>query len=397
MPPDSAWTKNWPSSLPNVLLVGAGVVGRAIAEAHLVRGISFCIADQDTQAIDTLEQVLAGREIAVQRVTSESSRFDGLTVTRVGEVTDNDAQRPPIVIESIVERVDAKRALFQSLQRHFGRAMVLCSNTSTLQLTTIAQEGLPWPERVCGMHFFMPVHARPAVEIVAGQQTDADVLSAAVAHAARLGKQPIRCNDGPGFIVNRMLSPYLNQSLWLLCRGATEDQIARAARAYGMPLSPLELIDWIGTPTMYHAGKAFWSAFPQRIEPSPVVPALLKRKRLGRASVAGLYDYDNGIRSENLATPTLDLVETYRKDPRVFSDGEVLELLAIPMWIEATKLIDQGVADSLATVDQAMAGGLGYHSDIPWSAFFSELGPDRIQDAIARHSEQWKSMRVASY
>jgi 3-hydroxyacyl-CoA dehydrogenase len=238
------------------------------------------------------------------------------------------------------------------------------------------------------------VHLRPAVEVVSGPRSEGGAVAAASEHAARIGKQTIPCRDGPGFIVNRMLSPYLNQALWLLCRGASEWQIEHAARAYGMPLSPLELIDWIGTATMYHAGKAFWSAFPKRLEPSPVIPALLKRRRFGRAFGAGLYDYDRGVRSSELAVETCEILHRYRRDPRTFSDGDVLELLTIPMWIEATKLLDEGVADSIATVDLAMAGGLGYNSDVTWSGFFAQLGRSRIADSIERHREQWNSMRI---
>lgn len=391
MPPES----HWPDHLPSTLLVGAGVVGTAIAQAHLDRNVAFCIADQNARPIESLRQAWVRRGVPV---ADADLSLDQLTVLRVGGPSD-DTARCPIVIESIVEQADPKIELFQSLQRQLGSQAVLCSNTSTLQIGTLAADALSWPGRVCGMHFFMPVHARAAVEIIAGKSTDPEAIAVATDHAHRIGKQTIRCQDGPGFIVNRMLSPYLNQSLWLLCRGATEPQIARAARAYGMPLSPLELIDWIGIPTMYHAGKAFWSAFPQRIEPSPLIPALLKRKRLGRVALSGLYDYEGGdhcepIRSRQLSLEAMTLIESYQKDVREFTDGEVLELLSIPMWIEATLLLREGIADSLATVDLAMAGGLGYNSDVTWSGFFEELGLERINDAVARHSDQWKSMRI---
>ncbi len=381
----------WPDELPAVGLIGAGVVGEAIAETHRLRRVAFCIADQDRDRLRTLGDRYRADGTRVEAIDGALAGLPGL---RVGELDVEDAGRTPVVIESIVEQVAAKQQLFNRLQQDFGTQPVLCTNTSTLQLSAIATDQLAEPGRVCGMHFFMPVHLRPAVEIVSGPGSDEDAVAAASEHAARIGKQTIPCRDGPGFIVNRMLSPYLNQALWLLCRGASEGQIERAARAYGMPLSPLELIDWIGTATMYHAGKAFWSAFPKRLEPSPVIPALLKGRRFGRASGAGLYDYHRGVRSPELAVETCEIVHRYRRDPRKFSDGEVLELLTIPMWIEATKLLDAGIADSMATVDLAMAGGLGYNSDVTWSGFFAELGQQRIADSIERHRHQWNSMRI---
>ncbi|MCS7470345.1 3-hydroxyacyl-CoA dehydrogenase family protein [Stieleria sp. ICT_E10.1] len=390
MKPDSP---QWPHDLPRVLLIGAGVVGRAIADAHAVRNVAFCLADQSAEAIRAA--AIAFDEAGLAR--RESSLPGGsLHAITIGEPKSSDATHAPIVIESIVERCEAKQDLFEMLQSELGKTAVLCSNTSTLLIDEIAGQRLRSAGRVCGMHFFMPVHARAAVEVVAGKRSDDDAIQAVVDHASRLGKRAIRCQDGPGFIVNRMLSPYLNQALLLLCRGATERQIERAALAYGMPMSPLELIDWIGAPTMYHAGKAFTSAFPQRIDPSPMVPALLKRKRLGRAAGGGLFDYQRGQRSRQLSDQTQQLIETYRTDHREFTDGEVLLLLTIPMWIEANCLLKEGVADSMGTVDLAMAGGLGFTSDANWSEFFSELGSEQIDGAISRWQAEFKSMRKPS-
>jgi 3-hydroxyacyl-CoA dehydrogenase/enoyl-CoA hydratase/3-hydroxybutyryl-CoA epimerase/3-hydroxyacyl-CoA dehydrogenase/enoyl-CoA hydratase/3-hydroxybutyryl-CoA epimerase/enoyl-CoA isomerase len=137
-------------------------------------------------------------------------------------------------------------------------------------------------------------------------------------------------------------------------------------------------------------------AFPDRLTPSPLVPALLKRKRTGRAVGAGLYDYDDGTRSPDLAPVVYELIETNSVDDRQFSDGEVLQLLSIPMWIEATKLLDQGIAESMDVVDLAIAGGLGYTSDLQFSGFFAEMGQSAIQDAVARWKDDFRSMDAGS-
>ena len=143
---------------------------------------------------------------------------------------------------------------------------------------------------------------------------------------------------------------------------------------------------------MYHAGRAFINAFPSRMNASPMVPALVKRKRFGRATGAGLYDYVDGQRSDTLAAETYQLIETYRTDSQEYPDGDVLRLLTIPMWIEATSLLDEGIAESMATVDVAMAGGLGFTSHSPWSQFFSELGGQQIDAAIERWQGTFRSM-----
>ena len=378
----------WFDNRPRVLLIGCGVVGQAIAEAHLAAGVPFVLLDQDSDALESAAKRIEKLGGDVSGVELPLPKLFAMEVRVLGTPPDV----PNVMaIESIVEKLDVKRALFAQLQAAFGEELVLCSNTSTLRIDEIA-EGLRLPERIAGMHFFMPVHQRAAVEVVRGQQTSPETDEAVQTHARMIGKQAIVCRDSPGFIVNRMLSPYLNQSLLLLCRGAAPSQIERAALAYGMPLSPLELIDWIGAPTMFHAGRAFWQAFPSRIDPSPLVPAMIKANRLGRACGRGIYDYCEGERSSSVADETMQLIERYQMPVRSWSDGEILVLLSIPMWIEARHLLEAGVVPSMASIDLAMAGGLGYSSDHSWSQFFAELGDNAIDQAMTQWSSTFRSM-----
>lgn len=380
-----AWSSDW----PRTLLVGAGVVGSAIAEAHLARGVNIVLADQNQDLLLDREQAWKDQPFRVSQVDSS---LLGMPAIHVESGIADPSIQPPIVIESIVEKLDAKRDLFRRLQQRFGPELTLCSNTSTLLIDEIA-ESLPAPEAVCGLHFFMPVHLRGGAEVISGPRTHPTVAQIASEHAKRIGKQPIQCRDSPGFIVNRMLSPYLNQALLLLCHGAKESQIERAAIAYGMPLSPLELIDWIGTNTMYYAGRSFLNAFPQRMSPSPVVPALVKQKRFGRSCGAGLYDYDSaGHRSAELSDQARSIIESYRVSSDRIDDGQVLLLLSIPMWIESQALLREGVADSIEDIDTAMAGGLGFNSHAPWSAFFNELEDSLIQSCCDQWSAKFRSM-----
>jgi 3-hydroxyacyl-CoA dehydrogenase len=244
------------------------------------------------------------------------------------------------------------------------------------------------------MHFFMPVDRRPATEIVRGNQTSQHTIDACCRHAMRIQKSPLVVADGPGFIVNRMLSPYLNEALLLLCRGAPADQIERSALRYGMPMSPLELIDYIGTRTMFDAGRVFWQAFPDRLSPAPMLSGLVKRKRFGRAASAGLYDYDGGQRSDKLAPETELLCEKYRRHEQAFQDNEVVELLAIPMWIEASLARRDGIAHEVEQFNLAMRGGLGYDPERNWIDFFDQIGSERIVAAIEKWSPITASMNA---
>ena len=372
-------------------LVGAGIVGQAILKAHLDAGLEVWLSDVDKEQVSRAIQRL---DLPSDRKGEIAQRGELFEVQFFGEKRSIDS--PPIVIESIAEKLSIKQAFFQSASKHFGDDAILCSNTSTLRVGEFAIEH-DIASRVCGMHFFMPVDQRPAVEIVRTQTTESNVIQHCINHAKRIGKRPIVVTDSPGFIVNRLLSPYLNQSLLLLAHGANHERIKRAALEFGMPLSPLELIDWIGTRTMFDAGRAFWQAFPSRLEPSPIVPKLIKRKRLGRTKGGGLYDYDNDKRSCELAAEAKTIVEEYALKRMDFSDSELIDLLSVPMWIEARLAIQEGVAESADQIQEAMQGGLGYRNELGWNGFFAALGtkPNRNRDTKVVTNVQVDAIHLA--
>jgi 3-hydroxyacyl-CoA dehydrogenase len=370
-----------------VYLIGVGIVGREILKAHLDAGIPICVADQDESHLaDSIKQLALGDDI-------QPDRLGQLAAMHIGGRVDTE-NSPGIVIESISERLAVKQSFFQSAEQLFDRDTVFCSNTSTLRISQIADR-LKRPGRFCGMHFFMPVDQREAVEIVRGERSDRTTIEVCLQHVRSLEKTPIVVADGPGFIVNRLLCPYLNQALTLLGLGVSADQLERAALTYGMPMSPLELMDWIGTRTMFDAGRVFWQSFPSRFEPSPILPALVKAQRLGRACGRGCYDYRSGERSDALSTATQEICQRYRRGAVVqLSDDDVMLLLSIPMWIEATFAYREQIAASHQQFDVAMRGGLGYRSEGTWLEFFELVGSARMQDVIERYAAMTKSLRV---
>jgi len=369
-----------------VYLIGAGVVGSAILQAHLDAGVSVWLADQNEDAI--------GR--AVQRVHFSDGDWDVSSIQKISDTMSaiEFRSREPqalcqrtLVIESIVEKLEIKQAFFAEVEQIFGDEALLCTNTSTLSVSRIA-ESLEHPARFSGMHFFMPVGDRPAVELIAGNETQSATTQACAAHVRCLGKESLVVGDRPGFVVNRMLSPYLNEALLLLCRGVSAKRIEEAALAYGMPMSPLELIDWIGTPTMFDAGRAFWQAFPERIDPAPMLVALIKNKRFGRAVSKGLYDYCDGQRSEGLSPQTVEFSEKYCRQTVPFDDSQLLGILTVPMWIEAALALREGVVNRHEQFDLAMRGGLGFDPGRRWNSFFDSMGSAAILAAI----EDWSGL-----
>ncbi|MCG8652465.1 MAG: 3-hydroxyacyl-CoA dehydrogenase family protein [Pirellulales bacterium] len=374
-----------------ILLVGAGVVGRAILKAHVDAEVSLSFADQDHVALREAVAEL-NLESSRWRVSEISPLHDSLAFIRI-QRRGEDQSVPPLVIESITEKLSVKQAFFQHAETWLDDKVVFCSNTSTLRIGEIGHV-LGDPSRLCGLHFFMPVQQRWAVEVVQAEQTSSSAIEICRRHLRRLGKTPLEVSDRPGFIVNRLLSPYLNEAMLLLGRGVHAGQLERAALAYGMPLSPLELADLIGIGTLFDAGRAFWQAFPTRLDPSPIPAALIKAGRLGRAAGAGFYNYDQGRRGDELPAQVVRLCKKYQRHVVKLADQEVMLMLAIPMWIEAALAFSDGAIRSPQQLDTAMGGGLGYQRDTGWLSFFDRVGSERLLQMMDQFGPTAKSLRA---
>lgn len=370
----------------NVYLVGAGVVGTAILQAHLDAGVPVLFSDVSVNAISAVTDQL--RECSFAAAPPLGGTLPTVhiappvsAIRKSSPAVPALSHRPRILIESIAERLDVKQQFFAAATEWFPDNTILCSNTSTLRIGDIARPQSA-AERVIGMHFFMPVEHRPAVEIIRGPQTSSTVVRSATEHADRIAKSPIVVGDGPGFVVNRMLAPYLNQAMELATSGASAAQIEAAAIAYGMPMSPLELIDWIGTKTTIDAGRGYWSAFPSRMNPSPLVAGMFKKGRLGRNVGGGFYDYTDGDRSAELSPIAVQQCETYTRTTVDHTTEVISQRLALSMWTEAACLLRDGITDSLATIETAMAGGLGYTRPGQWLQYFSDQKFTDLRKAI---------------
>jgi 3-hydroxybutyryl-CoA dehydrogenase len=211
------------------------------------------------------------------------------TTTELGDVADCD-----VVIEAIVEELPAKHELFAELDRICRPDAVLATNTSALSVTEIAAAAASHPERVVGMHFFNPAPLMPLVEIVRAERSADGPYEAAYALGERLGKQPIRCEDTPGFVVNRVLIPLLNDCVRVLdeARVTPEDLDTGMKHGAGWPMGPCELVDLVGIDVHVHASEALWNALREpRMAPPPRLVAMQKAGLLGRKSGQGFYSY----------------------------------------------------------------------------------------------------------
>jgi 3-hydroxyacyl-CoA dehydrogenase len=375
-----------------VVLVGVGVVGREIARQHLRCGFPITLVDQnEIQLEQTAKSLLhEGYAQSVERVANGVENSHWLVTPNCVRWTPANKSRV-LVIESIAERIDAKQACLRLAQEKWGLDAILCSNTSTLRIETIGAQ-LRAPQQLCGMHFFVPVEKRLTVEVIRSTATDETTYGAVIDHVRRLERTPLSVRDTPGFVVNRMLAPYLNQAMLLLCDGVSPEEIETAALQYGMPLSPLELIDWIGTRTTFDAGRVYWQAFPKRMDPSPLIAALVKAARAGKVNGCGFYNYVQGHRSSSLAPESIQLAAKYQRTKCSLTSDDIIDLLTIPMWIEAHLIMNQRVVSTWSDIEVGMSGGLGYKSPHGWRRYFQSLGDTRIESAIDRWASKFRSM-----
>jgi len=348
------------AAIKSVGVIGSGIMGGGIAGATLKSEVPVALTDANAEALargakQLLEEAAYNRKLKGPDVQKALKLAPLLAVThREEEIATCD-----LVIEAIVENPDAKKKLFARLEPLLRPDAILASNTSTIPITRLA-EGLKRPERFCGIHFFNPVRRMKLVEVIRGAKTSDETIATAVAFAKRIGKSPIVVGDGPGFLVNRLLFPYMNEAIELLCDGASIKEIDRAATAFGMPLGPIALYDLVGLDTATYAGMTMYQAFPDRVVASPLVPAMVKQGRLGQKSGRGFFNYQNKKgRAED--DPEMEkFIATYRRGQRKFTRDELTNRLFLPMLLEATRMLAEKIVRDVRDVDLGLIFGLGF-------------------------------------
>jgi 3-hydroxybutyryl-CoA dehydrogenase len=272
-------------------VVGLGTMGAGIAQLAVEAGLETVgreVTDElGERARERITHFL-GRKVEKGQLES----FDVGLLTLTTEVSD--LAGCDVVIEAIVEELDAKRGLFAELDRVCRPEAVLATNTSALSVTEIAG-AVSTPERVVGMHFFNPAPLMPLVEVVRAERTSDEAFETAYALAGQLGKQPIRCHDTPGFVVNRVLIPLLNDCIRVLdeARVTPEDLDAGMKHGAGWPMGPCELVDLVGIDVHVHASEALWEKLREpRMAPPARLVAMANAGLLGRKTGRGFYEYE---------------------------------------------------------------------------------------------------------
>ena len=356
-----------PKEIKTPAVIGAGIMGAGIAARQLRSGFSVTLVDSQAESLANGVGGLI-REAAWNRATKTVDNERAMELagklqisTRFATISECD-----LVIESVVERTDVKKSVLAEIEATVHKNTVIATNTSTNPIQKLA-EVLNDPSRFCGIHFFNPVRRMMLVEVVRGPATSDETVMTAVAHAKKLGKCPVVVKDSPGFLVNRILMPYLHEAVELLREGVPMQRIDRVAREFGMPLGPIELYDMIGLDTAFYAGLVMASAFGDRIDASPVIPALVKSEHLGRKTGEGFYRYkksrDGNPQMAKIECPSPNIssiLEPYALQPTNPSPSTLIDRLIIPMLLEAIQVLDEEIVRDGRDIDLAVIHALGF-------------------------------------
>jgi len=274
----------------HVHVIGAGVMGGDIAAWCALRGFSVTLQDQSLERIQPALQRAA--ELFGKRLRDPAKAAAARERLRA-DVDGTGVPQADVIIEAIFENLDAKRALYATLEPRMKPDALLATNTSSLMLEPLSA-ALARPQRLVGLHFFNPVAQMPLVEVIQETATAADAVALATAFTRRLDKLPVLCRSAPGFVVNRVLMPYLHEAMYLAAEGVPLAAIDRAAEDFGMPMGPIELADVVGLDVCKDVGDIIARELGKPLPEHPQLAALLAAGKKGRKSGSGFYTWQDG-------------------------------------------------------------------------------------------------------
>ena len=352
--PGSALT---PRPVQRMALAGAGVMGGGIAELASRFGIEVRLRDVRPESLQTgLATVRRVLDERGRKKRTPAREKDGQMARIMPTLDLTGVARVDLALEAVVEDLDVKRRVFAELEVRIPPDALLASNTSSLSIDALA-DGLQHPERFVGFHFFNPVHKMPLVEVIRGARTGDQALIDAVALARRLGKTPVVVKDSPGFLVNRVLMPYLREAMHLLEEGFAVADIDAAMRRFGMPMGPFEVVDEVGLDVAQKVAGVLSRAFPERMAPAPLLEKLVAAGRLGKKNGLGFYRHQGRKRHVEDGVRAILGLGAPRKP-------QTLELLSERMSLaivnETARCLQEGLVTDAGQADLGLIFGAGF-------------------------------------
>lgn len=359
-----------------VHVIGAGVMGGDIAAWCALRGLEVTLQDREQKYIDPA--MGRAKKLFAKRVRDSADR-EATSARLRSDVKGDGVADADLIIEAIFENLDAKKALYKSVEENMKPGAILATNTSSIRLEELRTE-LREPERFIGIHFFNPVAVMPLVEIVRCEDTAQDALDVGFAFIKGIGKFPLECKSSPGFVVNRILAPYMNEAMHLVQEGVGLPDIDAAAVAFGMPLGPIELVDSVGLDVILHVSKVLGARMEGPVPEK--LTGMVEAGQLGRKSGQGFYEWVDGR-----------AVKPQRNPDSVPED--IQDRLVLAMVNEAVSCLADGVVADSELLDAGVIFGTGFAPFLGGPINYArERGVDHVTSSLetlaATHGERFR-------
>ncbi|AJP57756.1 3-hydroxyacyl-CoA dehydrogenase [Pandoraea vervacti] len=385
-------------NIERVAVIGAGTMGGGIAMTFASAGIPVTIVDTTEAALARgIEAVRSnyGRAVTRGKLSAEEAQK---RLARIQGSTDFQAVADAdLIVEAVFEDMAVKQVVFKELDKVAKAGAILASNTSTLNLDTLA-ETTSRAADVIGMHFFSPANVMRLLEVVRGAHTGKDVLATVMKLAKRIGKLAVVARVCDGFIGNRMLEPYFKQSQWMIEQGATPAQVDAAIERFGFAMGPFRTSDLSGNDVSWAIRKRRHAEHPDVAYPK-IADVLCEAGRYGQKTHAGWYDYAEGDRTPRESAKVAQMLDDYRKahgiTPRTFAQDEIVDRLVYALVNEGAKVLADGTAARASDIDMVYLNGYGFPLWRGGPMLYADtVGLDKVLARVrefeaGEHGEDW--------
>lgn len=359
-------------------------MGAEIAQVITYSGLPVVLKDVNEALVQKgMARIRSIYQRRVEKGKMTPSDLEGKLALVIPSTNNEDFRDVDIVIEAIPEKMELKKQVFQDLEKVVGEGTILATNTSALSISEMGS-ATKRPQKFIGMHFFFPAHVMKLVEVIPSPATSQETIDDVILFAESLRKIPVRVNECAGFLVNRLLMPYLNEAAFALEeKAATREEIDKVATDFGLPMGPLTLVDQLGLDICFDVVQILLRAYGDRMQPAEIWGKLYKAGYWGRKTGAGFYVYDS--EKKDLLPQWIEEIQKTAKPKRNAFD---LERLLFPMINEAALCLEENIT-SAGDIDLAMMAGVGFPQEKGGLLRYAdEIGLDHV---LSRLEEFYKA------
>lgn len=365
--------------------LGAGTMGGGIAWLMSDANMAPIMKDLNKDALELgLKQASSNYSGALKRKRLSADDFERKMRSIACQTDYNGFKKVDLLIEAIIEDMKIKQSVFAETEKYMRDDALLTSNTSSLSVEEMAK-ALEKPERFAGLHFFNPVHRMPLVEIITHSKVAPETVEALYNWVLKVKKTPVVVKDGPGFLVNRILMPFLNEAGFLLEEGVSMKDLDEACLNFGMPMGPCRLLDEVGIDVAVKVAKILHDGLGDRAKASSLSGKLAEKGFLGKKNKKGFYLYDD---AGKVTGPNEEVEALLPSTKKSMSESEIQMRVVLPMINEASIILDEGLVEGPDDVDLGLIFGIGFP---PFRGgllrYADSEGLDRILAAIEKYSD----------